>query len=32
MEIPLFSKKKKEERFEHLAAESERQVLLYLFV
>ena len=31
MEIPLFSKKKKEERFECLAAESERQVYAVCF-
>lgn len=31
MEIPLFSKKKKEERFERLAAESERQVYSVCF-
>ena len=31
MEIPLFSKKKKAERFERLAAESERQVYSVCF-
>ena len=31
MEIPLFSKKKKEERFERLAAENERQVYAVCF-
>ena len=31
MEIPLFSKKKKEERFEHLVAENERQVYAVCF-